>query len=375
MKIYIIGLLSMILIIQNIKSQNKFKINPIIGIRLHQLDGHGYPSYKYRQVATSPIIGLEIKNEKNPIILSYRFNYLTELDNLRDSTISLRNESAVQAIFREHQIDIYYIFKKKNNQEKFRIGLGHLWEKKENIISYIFDNIPRSGKSVTLSVMIPTKWLKIEFKEKVEYQPDLAAFDKWKHSINFLYDFEKNKNTEHKNLIIGFLMGLRAFPITYKNTGGFERYDKIGISGQLGLEFYVPKFRTSFNIERDWWIALSGGNPIREIKGYITTSIVGLRYHHPLKNEKNIKIGIGASYITDNEQMQAVKERLLAPGFTPPDSDLFFYNLKGIALSLSYSITKHIDSEFRHTVVLKGEDKYSVMRSSLGIIYRLNFMK
>jgi hypothetical protein len=371
MKVYqVVISLFLVLSVQNLKSQNIFSVNPVIGIRLHQLDGHGYVSYKYRQIASSPLLGLEIRNNRFPFVMSYRFNYAIEIDNLRDSVIGWRNESSINAIFREQQIDVFYILKNKNNEEKLRIGLGHIWEKKENYISHAFDGVPRSGKSITLSFMLPVHWFKIEFKEKIEYSPDLAVLDKWKHSINFLYDFSKHPKTNN-NIKVNFLTGLRAFPILYKNTGN-ERFDKIGISAQLGLEFFAPKFKTSFNMERDWWIAFNGGSPNREIKGHIATSIIGLRYHYQMKNQRNIKFGIGASYITDNEQLQKERERIFASGSTPPNSDLVFYNLKGMAASISYPISDNIDSELRHTFVLKGNDKYSFMRTSLGIIYRLN---
>ncbi|MCY7330328.1 MAG: hypothetical protein LH618_17385 [Saprospiraceae bacterium] len=105
----------------------------------------------------------------------------------------------------------------------------------------------------------------------------------------------------------------------------------------FNLELSVKKINTSLNLERDMWVSANGGSFQRELKGLVVNSIVGVRYHWKLKNEKRLRFG------------------------------LYHYNIRAI----SASVAKRWDVEIRHIKPYRGETGYNAQRTSVGIIHRL----
>jgi len=310
----------------------------------------------------SPVLGVEYEAKRIPASISFQANK-TIIPGIGGED---NFPGAFQAYRREHTLQFKWRFK------RFALGLGHYWYKSESFGNYVFLNAIEKARGILFSISVPIDWVDIELRSHIAYDPYFAALVGLEsYSIALLSripgsgnrDKEQPENSERFIQFRG-LIGARFFSTEGVKTFTGENMEPIGAAPLLGVEFYFPKFKTSVNLERDWWASINAGSPVRDFKGYMNTTFLGLRYHHALKNNRRLRIGAGYSFITDYD----VKVRA---DYTEPGAlDLFYYQVKGIGATLSYEILPKLDIEVKNTFPLKSVDGHHWRFLSLGTIYR-----
>lgn len=344
--------------------KGRINLKPTVGFRLHNDGGESVSLAGPRKLLTTPVVGIEASHSKFPISVAYQRDFTTVLWNY----VPGYDEAwSVNSTWEEDQIQIYWRLK------KISIGIGHYWKKYENIHNHESPGIfVLKRKGVQLSFVYPTRWLDVEFRTKVQYAPDFAALGTSQQSILLLYKVGRKHEARQeipRNLTVNGILGARVFRPDIELFPGEEFNKPFGIAPGLGIEFLFEKFNLSLNLEKDWWLYLNGGSPRRDIRGLINNSFVGLKYHHQLNNERHIRLGLGGSWIEDNDNK--IKNTTLNP--TPEQQKLGNFQVKGIGVSVSYEVLPNTDIEAKTTIPTIGEKPFeSWSRTSLGIFYRVN---
>jgi len=263
----------------------------------------------------------------------------------------------------ENQIQAYYDF------EKFFVGVGGYWKRREDNSNHsIPDFFFWKYSGLQLSVGIPLNWIDIEFRTKIGFNPTFAALGTSQHSILFLYNIDKQRINKKRNgkISVNGLIGAKFFSTNSIELLRGEDLTPIGVSPLVGLEIVHKKSGLSLNLERDWWLALNGGSPRRDVKGYINSAFLGLGYHHLLGNNRFLRFRLGGSFIIDYDKLADIRIT------TPNANKLGNYQVKGIGAMVSYEILPDTDIEMKHTFPILGDKLFSLTRFSIGLIYRYN---
>jgi hypothetical protein len=340
---------------------NFFDIQGIVGTKL-QIHENQLPQYPTAfQVVSKPLLGLKISCRTLPVSVLYTYDVSFAIYNRKDNPNGISN--LAQKTSGNLVLGIY-------ERKKSFFELGHYWQKHESFTGFAFGLDKRSNFIVT-GFGLKFGQTDIDFQRRIMYKPLFAVFVPGYNSINIRYHIGRRRDDGHnfypKSLKLNLLIGFRLFPIHQDPQPG-EDFSLLGTSLHLGAELLITKLNVSINLERDWWLALNGGSYTREIKGYVSNTILGVRYHLPLHDEKTMKFGLGAAFITDNNTLYETRINI-NPG--PYSVRLWYYNVKGISLSVSYPITKQFDVEARQIISYAGEKGYNPMRSSVGVIYRI----
>jgi hypothetical protein len=177
-----------------------------------------------------------------------------------------------------------------------------------------------------------------------------------------------NNNSEKttiKTPNLKVLVGARSFLVNNAVYNG-EVNNKIGLSFAIGVEYIIRKINTSFYVERDWWLKLNGGSSTRDISGYMSNSIIGVKYHIP--RLKNIYLNFGYDFITDHNTLLTTWDKI-NKGLE--NKDFYYYNVKGVCLGLGMPISKTINLDIRGFIPTRGESKFNRMRQSIGVSYNI----
>lgn len=257
----------------------KFYLKPIVGVNLHSDQLETIAANKPIKVLNSGLLGLEVGHKKSPFILRYQHLQYMSLQVNSDS-IFLGNNN-IGEIWLNDEIGLFYRFKKTT------FGLSHYWKKRENWITHNFllvrDFI---NKGFNLSVSYPVEWFDVELRAQVQYYDVFAALvGSANYSLSFLYKFDKASKQAHQSNFVHLnaLVGVRLFPHNVKPSGNEFFVKSFGIAPQLGLEFLFDKYNVSFNLEKDWWLSFNAGSQIRDVKGLVYNTFVGIKYHQKLK--------------------------------------------------------------------------------------------
>ncbi|HRD81873.1 MAG TPA: hypothetical protein PLL53_14010 [Saprospiraceae bacterium] len=341
------------------------QIRPVIGARNHTDGWVGFRTSGPRYVISSVLLGVDISLDSLPISMAFHRDWSNEyfdVFTMRELGISQKQT------WIENHLLFKYRMKKKN-----AIGIGYYHMKRENIAHHTF-NSNRDNKGLLLSYSQKLDWLSIELRNKISLQPIFGFIvDDVLYSIVMTYTIhdptnEKDENHKAKSKIaVNGLLGTRFFSTKGMTIIPNEDFDKIGISPTIGIEILDRKSNFSLNLEKDIWISLNGGSPFREVKGYLNSTFIGIKYHLALKNERHIRMGLGYSMIRDLDKTRY----LVIP--SPYNTDgLVNYQVKGIGVTASYELFKNTDIELKHTFPIRSlnEPLFNPTRFSAGIIYR-----
>lgn len=362
----------LLFIINQLLGQNFFKdlrIYPVIGIRSHT---NGLPNLRpggKPLLITAPLIGFEISAENSPISLSIQKDWNVEY--VPHTDLSQTLGYSINQYWRENNFLLNYEF-----SQDYRVGAGYYFMRRENSLNQDLGNsVVRDYQGLLLSVSKRLDWLMIELRTKVTLKPSFGALGSAQHSLVFSYHFKKEREVEtteskfDKHFQLNAVLGTRFFPISGVKVLRNEKFGAVGIAPTLGIELLYKKYNLSFNIEKDVWLSLNGGSSRREIKGHIASTLIGVKYHPILKNERHIRIGVGYSLIRDLDKMALITDP------SPYNlKGLEIYQVKGIGASLSYELFSNADVELKHTFPIRSLDEklLNPIRFSAGIIYRIN---
>lgn len=358
-----------LLLCHTVSGQNLFKntrIRPVIGNRNYTDGLVGLRPASSPYIIGSLLIGADISFCHLPVGISIHRDWSIDyfdVFSMQELGISLK-----QTWIENHLLFKYQI--KKDNA----IGIGYYHMKRENLVHHTLGRSNRDYKGILLSFSQKLDWLSIELRNKISLTPSFGFLvDNALYSLAFTYTIhaptnEKDENHKAKSKIaVNGLLGTRFFSTKGMTIIPNEDFDKTGISPTIGIEILDRKSNFSLNLEKDIWISLNGGSPYREVKGYLNSTFIGIKYHLALKNERHIRIGLGYSMIRDLDKTRY----LVIP--SPYNTDgLVNYQVKGIGVTASYELFKNTDIELKHTFPIRSlnEPLFNPTRFSAGIIYR-----
>lgn len=348
----------------------QLSVELIFGTRIHTDRMESVNFAGPPKVITSLVTGLELSHSKiSNVNLSYQKSYIQFFTNFAGSNLmAVEQFGPISEIFEEDQIHLYY------NLKKYRFGIGHYWRKRENSDTFLFSDARFSKrKGFQLSFTLPIQWIDVEFRTKVQYDPGFSAIFGTAHYALLLtkkIGLTKNKKGANTGFVtVHGLLGVRSFLIDIDLLPGEALNKPIAIAPALGLEFLLPRYNLSINLEKDWWNSFNGGSTTRPVKGLVYSSFIGIKYHQELRNGKNLRYGIGGSWIEDNEN----KLNNITINPTPVQQRLGNFQVKGIGISISYEIFSNVDFEIKTTIPVIGEKIFeNSSRNSIGLIYRYN---
>ncbi len=351
-----------------VSAQNSLlRLRVLVGTRIvddKSLYGFGF---KYsRKMFPAVLTGVELYHKKYPISLSVQRDYQTKIYafNAIDSTmVSLPSLLQNHRRF-DHLIGYWRI------KPKISIGLGHYWDTVENLAHHIRSGVYRY-RGFEACFIYHIDWLDFELRRQVNYFPVFNILDHSNTSFALLYRIGKRDEAEKaatkpKRIEVNAIFGGRVFiPKGIKTING-ERLDKIALAPLLGLEFLWTKQRLSFNIEKDFWIGINAGSFTRNLKGYITNTSLGFKYHQPLGERRHIRYGLNATWIDDYQIIRDIRAT------TQTGTKLRYHDF-GVGANISYEFLRNWDIEAKHTFTLiEDYSPFTLRRFSIGLVARFS---
>ncbi len=351
------------------EGSSQFSLEYILGTRITTDRIVGPNRYGPAKVLTALQTGVSLNYKKlNNLNLSYQRSFVQNFTNFGGNTLNTIGAIGVVAnIWEEDQILVYH------DLNRFRFGLGHYWRKRENNGNFLFQGSQTTNrKGIIILFSLPTKWIDVEFRSKVNYSPDFGALlGTESYGLVLTHRLSKihKRYSSLDFLTVNGIIGARFFPINIELLPGESFIKPFGIAPGLGVEILFNDLNISFNLEKDWWNSFNAGSNIRTVKGLIYSSFIGVKYHQKLKNDRTIRFGIGGSWIEDDEN----KLDLITLNPTAEQQKLVNYQVKGIGISISYEFIQNVDIELKTTLPTIGESIFeNSSRTSLGLFYRFN---
>jgi hypothetical protein len=344
-----------------------FVFQGIIGTKLYT-DSYEVTSIDNAwQLKSALSLGVELYYKKWPMLsISYLHDRAYQLYAITNQNPSLA-ESNLFSSSRGNFLGIYY------HRKNLKYGFGHYNNLHENSVNYIFPNETFKKRQIALSCALKSGRMEFELVKLFQYHKLFSVFNIDLQYINVKYKLFNPQNTPMRATYKGdnktqltFKIGLRGFPVRNDYLPG-ENKKRVGSSFQTGMELKFKKINTALFAERDWWLRLNGGSLRREVNGYVINSVLGIKYSLP--KLKNTFVSVGYDWTTDHNTINQTWEKI-AKG--EEKVDLYFYNVKGIALGVGIPVFEKFDLDVRSILPLRGEKIGNPMRFSLGIAYKIN---
>lgn len=343
------------------KAQTDFlSIKPKIGTRLYSESLPRIQRSGKQQVFSSLLVGVTISAKNTPWSISLEKDFMARMNG--GVTPPVPNLGQYNT---ENSAHLRY------DMNWGSVGLGFYHYYRETSNDYLLGSqiSVRNYRGIYLSAAKSFDWLNIEYRHRLNLDPYFAGIVGVNpHNLVFTYNFNAptiiNRPKFLDQFDLSLNVGTRAFPIEGLRTKSVEEFAKVGFATTFGVEFMHKESNLSALIARDIWISLNGGSTERLIKGRLSSSFFGLRYHHMLKNGRYMRFGLGYSMIRDFDlQNQPIT-----------DVRFLLYQVKGVGILYSYEVIPNLDLEFKHTVSIlssNNESQLRPIRMSLGLIYRL----
>jgi len=255
-----------------------------------------------------------------------------------------------------------------------KYGIANYNSLHEDVVNYIFPNVNFVKSQIAFSYAIKLGRAEFEVVKLIQYKKLFAVFDIDLQYVNIKYRLFDAKNVSVSKLpkkgtktSLAFKIGLRGFPVKNDYLSGEDK-KRLGASFQTGLEWKFKKINTSLFADRDWWVRLNGGSPYRDVNGYVVNSVLGIKYSIPKLNDAFVSIGY--NWTTDYNTIYQIWDEVYSGN--RKRVDLYFYNVKGIALGLGIPVFEKFDLDLRGILPIRGEKIGNPMRFSLGLVYKIN---
>lgn len=343
------------------------KLRVLIGTRVvDDKSMYGSGLARNRKMFPAAVIGVELSSNKHPFSLSVQRDYQTKIYpfNAVDSLL-LSIPSLLQSHRRFDHLILYWRIR-----PKMSIGLGHYWDTVENFGHHIVPLVSRF-RGFEACFIYHIDWIDLELRRQVNYAPVFDIFDHSNTSFALLYRIGKRTedektSTKPKRVEVNGIFGSRFFVPKGIETIYSERLDKIAWAPVIGLEFFWPKQRLSFNIDKDFWVGINAGSFTRNLKGYITNTALGFKYHQSLSERRHIRYGLSGTWIDDYQILRDIR------GTSRRNTSLRYQDF-GIGANISYELLPNWDVEVKHTFTLiEDKSPLTLRRFSLGLLHRFN---
>jgi hypothetical protein len=341
----------------------KFTFSPTVGIRMFNSEFESPDFTQAIEIRLSPSFGIDIRHKKKPFSLSLYFDRGLYGVFIPDSTITTKTYTNLTHRIRGNMISLLY------HRKMSIFGIGHYGYYHESPLDFFFYSLSRNVRYVNLSYAIRLGNAEIGFIKLFRYSKFFAVRGLPLSSLNIKYHIQ-NKTTaqpprDKYAQRFHFKLGVRTFMITNNYLLGEEKR-RFGVSGSLGAEYLLPRFHTAAFAERDWWFGLNGGSPERQINGYVSNSILGVRFYYGKKLDWNIALGYAA--VTDNNLLPITRPQILAG---TAKVRLWYYNVKGVSVGFGKKVSPNCVLDLRGIIPYRGEYKFNKMRYSFGANYLL----
>ncbi len=343
------------------------KLRILMGTRVvddKSLYGSGFA--RNRKMFPAGVVGVELSCNTCPFSLSAQRDYQTVMYpfNAVDSQM-LSIPSLLQSNRRFDHLILYWRIR-----SKITIGLGHYWDTVENFGHFLIPSVSRF-RGFEACFIYHIDWFDLELRRQVNYAPIFDIFDQSNMSFALLYRIGKRTeaekaSTKPKRVKVNAIIGSRLFISKGVETFGNERLDKVAWAPVIGLEFFWPRQHLSFNIDKDFWVGINAGSFTRNLKGYITNTALGFKYHQPMNERHHIRYGLSATWIDDYQILRDLR------GTSRRNTKLRYQDF-GIGANISYEFIPNWDAEVKHTFTLiEDKSPLTLRRFSVGLIHRFN---
>lgn len=337
------------------------QIIPLIGTRTY---ADAYPDFRLGRKLywiTAPSLGVMVKHPNFPFSVSLQKDWYLHLATLAENSAY---KTALPEYYRElHAVAKYRL---KNQVE---LGLGGFIQRRENVVNYGL-GIPISDyRGLLLEAGFQLNFLQVALRSKVYLSPVFGALVGWEDYNLVLTYALNNKSADNKpvakNINLHLTAGTRFFSLSKQKSIGLEDFGPVGISPTLGLELYHQRLNLSLNVEKDVWLSINGGSPIRTIKNQINTVSYGIKYHLKLPNERYLRFGTGYSKI---RELAKLADLPASNEYRKFDN----YQVHGLGVTLSYQLFAQADVELKQVIPMAAYDEptWSFHRLSAGILWR-----
>jgi hypothetical protein len=210
--------------------------------------------------------------------------------------------------------------------------------------------------------------LSLELRSELIFKPSFAGIVPYDGNYVFdcLYHFNYTKNKENNEIIHPYFwltakLGSRFF---WNKSNSIvlsgEATPKVGIAPAFGIDILYKKFPIGLSFEKDIWVSINGGHPVRNFKGFIANTAFGLKWNEKLSNSHYFRVGLHY-IITRDLELEEVK----------PNSIQTIYDIHGIGLSISYELFNKTEIEFRNNFPLDGRKLFEPRLITIGLFYQL----
>jgi len=339
---------------------SNFDFRLIIGTKLFTDDYEGPKTSEAWQLKSGLITGLELSHRKFPHLAIQYFHdehfliYAFVRDSISPSTNFL---SRTKGNF----LGVQY------KAKKIIYGIGYYGSLHQDLFNHIVIGSKYKKEHIALTIGFRFGPAELEFVKLIQYSKLFSIFmiDNQFVSIKHKLNEKKQSKVKSKEQDLKLLIGSRIFGIKNNIFPG-EANNKIGLSFCTGLEYKIKKINTSIFVERDWWLKLNGGSSKRDVSGYVSNSVIGVKYYIPRFN--NFHIIAGYDFITDNNTLFETWKKIYSG---VEKRSLYYYNVKGVCFGLGIPVFNNFNLEVRGFIPIQGEKGFNLMRQSLGVTYSI----
>jgi hypothetical protein len=367
--IYLLTLLLLLKCTTLSAQDSPVKLRILLGTRIvddKSMYGTGFK--KNRKMFPAAAIGLELSHNEYPFSFSIQRDYQAVI--YAFNAVDSNRLSLPSFLHRYRRFDHLILYWRV--RPKISIGLGHYWDTVENIVHHLAPvSIVSRYRGFEASFIYHVDWLDIELRRQVNYYPLFDILDHSNTSFALLYrlgkrDAGEKESTKPRRVEVSAIVGSRLFiPKGIKTIRG-ERLDKVAWAPVIGLEFLWPKQHLSFNIDKDFWVGINAGSFTRNLKGFITNTALGFKYHQPVGERRHIRYGLSATWIDDYQIVRDIRET------TQKGTKLRYHDF-GIGANISYEFLRNWDVEAKHTFTLiEDKSPLTLRRFSVGLVHRFN---
>lgn len=336
--------------------QNTFHLQPHIGVRFRD---DKLPSFNTtdKKVPISLLkVGIRFSSNRCPIFVEASTALFLEPTFDYSFNTSIIGKRVIQ------NYDIALI------RRKSIYGIGFVDSKVENPAVILFGGF-RHYRGAGLFYRRNSGPLSVEIRSELIFKPAFSGLAPTNGNFAFdcLYNFGGKKSEDGRESVAtrSFWLSATIGSRFFRNKSNSivlsgEETPKIGISPAFGIDVLFRKWPIGLSVEKDFWVSINGGHPVRNFKGFIANTGFGLKWHHFLKNGRHLRIGV--SYlITRDIELQEVM----------PIQPTKIYQIHGIGTSVSYEIFPRTELEFRNNFPFDGRKPFEARLMTLGLFYRL----
>jgi hypothetical protein len=351
-------------------------IYPVLGFKTtHDANDPGFlPINSKERIVNFAQIGFDLSVSGVPLLLKARqdiFFRFHRFNNLPSTMINLSVRGTRQ-IRTCSSLLLAYAY--KNNH--FEVGwYRDLYDNQDRFfIGQVDNDIVITGFVIGYTKRFD--WFNLSFRHRFAVnEPDaLWGFENFEVvASTYLWNPNRKEKINKSKWDLDLSIGLRNYFSESSLTLPYEQQPLIKLAPTLELELFIDDFILPIGLfaQKDWYVGLNGGSPVRFINDYVSTTSVGVKYKTHINGDEML-VGLSYSYLTDQG-----KTILIAPTSVEELLEMqkyLNYQEKGIGLEFEYEFAKYTYFSLRNIFVLDSIDNvgfFDFNRFNIGIKYKI----